>query len=323
MVATIFNTFLDLYTNAQSFVYEVILQPLAFKLSFGGLMEDGFEASGWLVAGFFQLIVILTLLVPLEFLKPVEPIKDKGAVNVDIIYTLIHRLGLFRLFFFFTVEPFYDDLFGTLHSLGLGTFQLDDLLPGVTDIGWVSFLIYIIVFDFIAYWIHRAQHQWGPWWALHALHHSQQQMTVWSDDRNHLLDDLIVASIFTLVALVIGIEPSQYVALIALTKLSESVQHANFKSSFGFLGKFLWVSPQFHRQHHSIGIGHEFKSGVLGGHNFGVLLPVWDRIFKTSFFQDTYPQTGIRDQIENGINYGVGFWAQQWLGIVRFFKTIV
>jgi sterol desaturase/sphingolipid hydroxylase (fatty acid hydroxylase superfamily) len=84
----------------------------------------------------------------------------------------------------------------------------------------------------------------------------------------------------------------------------------------------LLVSPRFHRQHHAIGVGHESHGpGSLGGCNFAVLLPVWDLLFGTARFDGRYEPTGIRDQLpEQGLrDYGEGFWAQQWLGVLRLF----
>ena len=52
-------------------------------------------------------------------------------------------------------------------------------------------MLYAIILDFADYWRHCLSHQFRWWWALHSLHHAQRQMTFWSDDRNHLLDDLI------------------------------------------------------------------------------------------------------------------------------------
>ena len=116
--------------------------------------------------------------------------------------------------------------------------------------------------------------------------------------------------------------PGQFVALVALGQLSENFQHANVRIWFGRVGERLWVSPRFHRRHHSIGIGHETErqgQRRLGGCNYGVLLPWWDMLFGTADFTLRYDPTGIRDQIEKGRNYGQGFWAQQWLGVMRLF----
>ena len=107
-------------------------------------------------------------------------------------------------------------------------------------------------------------------------------------------------------------------AIVAIAQLSENLQHANLRLSFGRWGERLWISPRFHRMHHSIGAGHESRGrGSLGGSNFGVLLPWWDMLFGTANFQARYDPTGIRDQVEQGRDYGRGFWAQQWLGLKR------
>ena len=59
---------------------------------------------------------------------------------------------------------------------------------------------YLLLFDLVDYALHRAQHHFDWWWQLHAVHHSQRQMTMWSDNRNHLLDDVIRDCIIVVVA---------------------------------------------------------------------------------------------------------------------------
>jgi sterol desaturase/sphingolipid hydroxylase (fatty acid hydroxylase superfamily) len=241
---------------------------------------------------------------------------------VDILYTLIHRLGLFKLAMFFTLEAWFEQGLGVLRTWGLPTWHLDQVWPDVTDSPLISFLIYLVVLDLVNYGLHRAQHQSRHWWALHSLHHAQRQMTMWSDNRNHLLDDALTSLALSAVAVLIGVGPGQFVALVAISQLSENFQHANARIWFGRIGERLWVSPRFHRRHHSIGIGHEFEiqgKKVLGGCNFGVLLPWWDMLFGTADFQLRYEPTGVRDQVEQGRDYGQGFWAQQWQGCLRLF----
>ncbi|WP_457425394.1 sterol desaturase family protein [Roseateles sp. P5_E7] len=308
------------FDSVQLALYESVVQPLVFGLGFGNLLEDAFDATGWLLLGLMQIAFILLGIRVLEHRWPVEPVTDHAAVRTDVVYTLIHRLGLVRLAMFFAIDPLWDSMSSGLRLAGLSTWQLDGLWPGVTDIGWVSLLLYLVVFDFVGYWLHRAQHQFNWWWALHSLHHSQRQMTMWSDNRSHLLDDVIMGTAFALLARFIGVEPGQFVAITVITQLHESLQHANARISFGLIGERLLVSPRFHRLHHSIGIGHESGGrGTLGGHNFGVLLPVWDLLFRTHCFDNRFDPTGVRDQLpdEGGRDYGEGFWRQQWLGLVR------
>jgi sterol desaturase/sphingolipid hydroxylase (fatty acid hydroxylase superfamily) len=147
-------------------------------------------------------------------------------------------------------------------------------------------------------------------------------MNLWSDNRNHLLDDLLRDIYLAVIALFIGVQPGQYVLLVAISRIIQSLQHANVRIHFGRIGERLLVSPRFHRSHHAIGIGHESHGrNSLGGHNFAVLFPVWDILFGTAYFGSTFEATGVRDQLPppqgKGRDYGSGFWQQQWLGLKR------
>ena len=313
---TLIAAFTDLFASAQQGLFEQCVQPLLFSLGLGNLLEDGYLATGWLLVGLGQIALMLTLMRALERWRPVEPVTDRAAVRTDIVYTLLHRLGLFRVAMFFTLDTVWDALVGQARVAGLPGFELDRLWPGMNDWPLLAFMVYLLLFDFIDYLYHRAQHQIGWWWQLHALHHSQRQMTLWTDNRNHLLDSMLRDSVFVLVALVVGVPPGQFIALVAVTQLLESLSHANVRLDFGPL-KWLLVSPRFHRLHHAIGLGHESAGqGTLGGHNFAVLFPVWDILLGTARFDAIDPPTGIRDQLE-GRDYGRGFWAQQWLGLKR------
>ncbi len=315
----------DTFAMLQARLFEGLVQPFMFHLGLGNYLEDAYAATAWFMVGVIQVLVLLLVVGPLQRWRPVEPMHSpdaRASIRVDILYTLIHRLGLFRLVLFFTLAPWFDEAFGALRTAGYGTFHLDQLWPGVSDNAVVSLLIYLLVFDFVGYWTHRGQHQLNWWWQLHSLHHSQRQMTMWSDNRNHLLDSVLVDSVVVVVAQLIGVPPEQFIVIVALTQLSESFQHANIRLWFGRIGERLWVSPRFHRLHHSIGIGHESAGkDTLGGYNFGVLLPWWDMLFGTANFEQRYDPTGIRDQLENGRDYGRGFWSQQWLGLKRLFGS--
>ena len=311
------DTLTGLFGQAQQALFEAAVQPLMFATGLGNLLEDGYAATGWLLVGLLQIAVLLTLFAALERWRPVEAVTDRAAVRVDIVYTLIHRLGLFRVALFFTLDPLWADLIGELRMAGLPSWNVDQLWPGVTDVALVSFMLYLVLFDGVDYALHRAQHRYNWWWQLHALHHSQRQMTMWSDNRNHLLDDVLRDSVLVLVALLVGIAPGQFVAVVALTQLLESLSHANVRLSFGIWGSRLLVSPQFHRSHHSLGAGHESAgAGSLGGHNFAVLFPVWDVLFGSARFDQRFEATGVRDQLQ-GRDYGRSFWAQQKLGLMR------
>jgi sterol desaturase/sphingolipid hydroxylase (fatty acid hydroxylase superfamily) len=296
------------FDAAQQALFEAVIQPVMLAMDMADVLEDGYLAAAWFLLGILQIAIIALVIVPLQKYRPAEPVVDRATIRVDMLYTAIHRLGVFRLGLYFLLQPLLDAVFGALRlsDSGFGSFHLDQIWPGVSDIAVISLLMYLVMFDFVDYWIHRAQHASRAWWALHSLHHAQTQMTCWSDNRNHLLDDLLRDVVMAVAAFMVGVSPVQFVLIVVLTQLSESLQHANLKLSFGAIGDRLWVSPQFHRLHHSV--EHGF------GHNFGVLLPWWDMLFGTAHFQSHTGSTGTG---EPASHYGRGFWAQQGLGLMR------
>ncbi|MES3002342.1 MAG: sterol desaturase family protein, partial [Pseudomonadota bacterium] len=177
------NGFDDLFAIAQQWLFETLMQPAMFALGFGHLLEDGYAAAGWLLVGLIQILVLIAVIGPLQRWRPVEAVTDRATIRTDVLYTVIHRLGVFRVALFFLVEPLFDEAFGMLHVAGYSPFQLDQLWQGFSDMPWLAFAMYLVVFDFADYWMHRAQHTFSWWWGLHSLHHSQRQMTMWSDNR--------------------------------------------------------------------------------------------------------------------------------------------
>jgi sterol desaturase/sphingolipid hydroxylase (fatty acid hydroxylase superfamily) len=323
MFQSIFSMLDNVVSTMQTLLYVDVVQPFLFKVGRMDYDEDTFDALYWVIVGVLEVLVMYAILRPLEALRPAEKWQDRKGVRVDALYTWIVKLGFLNLFFFFTFQPLFDSFQGWLRLHDISNIELDNLWPGVTSQPIVAFLIYLVVLDFVGYWYHRMEHRIGIWWELHAVHHSQQKMSLWSDDRNHLLDNIMQAGVFATVALVIGVPPSQFVVLVAVTNLMQSVQHANIRAHFGWLGERLLVSPAFHRRHHAIGYGHE---GTTYGCNFGVLLPWWDMMFRSVSWNRELEPTGIRDQLAvgdiPGRDYGNGFISQHWLAFKRIGERI-
>ena len=324
MFSSILSMLDTVVSTMQTWLYIDVVQPFLFKVGLMGYDEDTYDALYWVIVGVLEVLAMYAILRPLEAFRPAEKWQNRKGVRVDALYTWIVKLGILNLFFFFTFQPFFDGFQSWLRLHNIANIELDNLWPGVTSQPFVAFVIYLIVLDFAGYWYHRMEHRIGIWWELHAVHHSQQKMSLWTDDRNHLLDNILQAGFFATVALVIGVQPSQFVVLVAITNLMQSVQHANIRLHFGWLGERLLVSPTFHRRHHAIGYGHE---GTTYGCNFGVLLPWWDMLFRSVSWNRELEPTGIRDQLAvadtPGRNYGDGFIEQHWLAFKRIGERIV
>lgn len=313
------DTLLQAFAGVQGWIFETAVQPLIFQLGLMAYVEDAHAAVGTVMIGVMEIGVLCALLKPLERWRPVEQWKDKKAVRTDVIYTWLHRLGVLPLLIFLVLVVPVNEFDAWLRMHDMVRPNIEDLIPGIARNGIAAFLLYILVFDFVEYWLHRWQHRFNWWWALHSLHHSQRQMSFWTDDRNHLLDDVLTSAVLALVALAIGVPSEQFVLIIIATRMIESLSHVNARVDFGAVGERLLVSPRFHRRHHAIGAGHE---GRYQGCNFAVLFPLWDMLFRTADFSVDYQPTGIRDQLD-GRDYGMGFWRQQWLGLMRLRDAVL
>jgi sterol desaturase/sphingolipid hydroxylase (fatty acid hydroxylase superfamily) len=313
---------IEWFYDVQAWLFQSMVQPVLHAVGWGDIAEQAFTGTEWFLVGLLELLLLYLVLRPLEALVPVKRDLDPAARRIDFIYTCLHRLGLFTIFIFLALDPLFDSIASRLHLAGISQFNLENLWPGVTDIPLVSFFIYLVVLDFFDYWYHRASHGFGWWWGLHGLHHSQRDMNLWSDNRNHLLDDFLRDIYLAAIAQVVGVEPAQYLSMVVVVRMQQSLQHANVRIHFGAIGERLLVSPRYHRWHHAIGLGHESNgAGTLGGCNFAVLFPVWDILFRTAYFGSSFEATGVRDQLPPphgmGRDYGQGFWSQQWLGVRR------
>jgi sterol desaturase/sphingolipid hydroxylase (fatty acid hydroxylase superfamily) len=303
------------YTDATGWIFEHALQPLLYAL---GLMDWAEDAYAWLdfaLFGLFGIAVAWAVCRPLEAWRPVEPVSQRGAVRTDMLYTFLNRLGLLPLLAFVFLASVQAAWEGWLTEAGLLPPTLEELVPLLRDHPVAAFAAYVVILDFGEYWRHRAQHAFRWWWALHAIHHAQRQMTFWTDDRNHVLDDVIAAVWFGAIALLIGVPPGQFPVIVLVLRLAESLSHANVRLDYGRLGERLLVSPRFHRLHHA-----PLSAGAQG-QNYAVLLPVWDWIFGTGDFRrGVFPPTGAPEEPES---LASGGWLrQQTIGLRRMVGAI-
>ena len=313
------DTLTSLFTTVHAWLFEALVQPALYQLGFMTYAEQAFSALEVSLYGVLEIGLMLLLLRPLEWWWPVERWPDRRAVRVDVLYTALHNLGIVPLAVFLLLQPLEETIDGTLRLNGVIPPSLEELVPWLTTHPLASFFAYLAILDFSEYWRHRLQHRFHWWWALHALHHSQRQLSLWADQRNHLLDNVLSDLWLVFVALLVGVPPGHFLGIVVVMRLVESLSHTNVRLSFGWLGDRLLVSPHYHRQHHGIGIGHE---GRAMGCNFAPLFPVWDQLFGTARYTPDYPATGIRDQL-NGVDYGEGFIRQQVLGVKRLTRALL
>lgn len=155
---------------------------------------------------------------------------------------------------------------------------------------WIQCLAAIILGDFLLYWIHRLFHR-RRLWPFHAVHHSSQQLDWLSTFRSHPVNEIVGNLFLTAPFLLLGFSPSASFLSPALLGLYTIFVHSDVNWSFGPL-RYVFVSPAFHRWHHS-------KTPEAIDKNFASLLPLWDLLFHTTYFPTSQAPAnfGIHDPI--------------------------
>jgi sterol desaturase/sphingolipid hydroxylase (fatty acid hydroxylase superfamily) len=281
-----------LIAQIEGAIFEGAVQPLLYQLDLMDWAEDVYDGLEFGLFGAIAVVLAFILFRPLELWRPVERWGDRRAVRTDVVYTLVHRLGIVPAIIFLLLTPIGVAIDGHLRLQGYIPPTVEHLIPALVAWPFITFLVYIVVIDLGEYWRHRLQHRLSWWWALHSLHHDQRQMTLWSDDRNHLIDDVLAAVWSGTIALIIGVTPAEYPLVIIAFRLVESLSHTNVRFGFGRYGSALLVGPQYHRVHHTIEHARPPFARTMGC-NFAVILPIWDVLFGTWKREAGYPRTGV------------------------------
>ena len=304
----------DPFDLVAGWIHENLLIPLLYQFGLMRWEELAFNWALFAVYGAVQVALTFAVCVPLERWRPVEVWDNKSAVAVDVFYTILSRVGILPLVTFVLFYKIQTGLNGWITDHGWIPPTLEQAIPGLTERPVLTLFVYAILLDCADYWRHRVSHQIRWWWALHSLHHAQRQMTFWSDDRNHVLDDLISFIWFGVIALLIGVPPLQFPLLVLLLRFIESLSHANTSLRFGSIGERLLISPRFHRAHHGV-----LASGQRSC-NYGAVLPWWDMLFGTADFSRDFVRTGDPSAQEA---LATGSWsAQQRAGLRRFWSVL-
>ncbi len=305
---------MDPFSTAAGWLAENALIPLLYRFDMMQWEEIGY---GWLLValyGIAQVLLMLAVCWPMERFARLEHWPDNRAVGVDIFYTLLNRIGVMPLVTFVLFYQLQVWLNGALTDHGYVPPTLESVFPWLMGRQGISLIIYVLILDCADYWRHRLSHRFAWWYALHSVHHAQKQMTFWSDDRNHVLDDAIAFVWFLALGLLIGIPPMQFPIVILVLRFLESMSHANARVGFGRLGERLLISPRFHRAHHGI-----LAAGQTSC-NYGATFPFWDVLFGTADFSRAYAQTGDPSAPAAMVS---GSWMQQQVaGVVRLLRAV-
>ncbi len=148
----------------------------------------------------------------------------------------------------------------------------------------LQIVLAVLIVDFVGYWRHRFMHT-RFFWPFHTIHHSSRQVDWLSTERFHPVNHYISATLNLLVLTALFQDP--YVGGVAmfLRRGYGLFVHANIPVSYGFLDR-VFVSPRFHRWHHS-------DSATVAKKNYATFFSCFDLLFGTYYLpkDKTEPQT--------------------------------
>jgi sterol desaturase/sphingolipid hydroxylase (fatty acid hydroxylase superfamily) len=149
----------------------------------------------------------------------------------------------------------------------------------------LSILLALVAVDFCYYWEHRTAHR-TPWlWRLyHATHHSSDRYNVPVAYRVSFANHFIAPLFYAPCALA-GFEPLLIASLQLLVIHYQAWVHTELIGTLGWLDR-IFNTPANHRIHHSTAPAHQHR-------NFGAILMIWDRLFRTYHSPECVAAYGI------------------------------
>jgi sterol desaturase/sphingolipid hydroxylase (fatty acid hydroxylase superfamily) len=222
--------------------------------------------------------------------------KNPG-LPTDISYALIHTVMAPYIKY-----PIIIIVFLAL-STSLSPSGVEDFFDGKNGIirglpFWWQALIYVVLSDFLMYWIHRGFHT-AQLWRYHAIHHSAKEVDWTTTYRFHPVNLMLQPALVSLIMVFLGVSPEVVIFFLPFDSLSAAFVHANVNWSFGPL-KYIIATPVFHRWHHG-----PVDDG--GSSNFAPTFAFWDWMFGTFHMPEgRLPQTFGNDDH----NFPEGYFKQ-------------
>ncbi len=141
---------------------------------------------------------------------------------------------------------------------------------------WLAVALSVVALDFVIYLQHLLFHAVPLLWRLHMVHHADLDFDVTTGVRFHTLEILLSLGIKAAAVILLGAPALGVLIFEVLLNATSMFSHGNVRlpTWFDRLLRFVIVTPEMHRVHHSIR-ARETNS------NFGFNLPWWDYLLGT------------------------------------------
>ena len=191
-----------------------------------------------------------------------KKIQAKNSSEVDINRDVIQSS---KSLFFIALM-----ISGGLFCQQMGFTMRPAHLTPLTSLLW--FLASMLIFDTWFYWGHRLLHTKVFYRHIHAWHHRSVTPTVWSNNSDTFLDDLILQSYFFFAPFLLPVPGAILVAHKIYDQITGMIGHSGYEYSANPSSRFPFplLGVTFHDQHHESFF-----------YNYATHFSIWDRLMKT------------------------------------------
>ena len=224
-------------------------------------------SSGWAELAAPALVVLIVAVTVCEQVWPAEPhpVLARGHVH-DACFLAVYAAIVVPLMTLLGVG------FATLIGDHAGWIELSWTAAWPT---WLAVAVTLVAMDGANWLAHYADHRVTPLWRFHAVHHSQEELSLLTSFRAHPLVHTTGFLLATVPVVVLMGGRSIAPVLITAYVCVGTLTHANVRWSFGPLRRII-VSPTYHRLHH--------QADGPQGINLGIVLTVWDVLARRARF---------------------------------------
>ncbi len=158
-------------------------------------------------------------------------------------------------------------LFFTKYSLGIRPAFLH---------GTIGFIFDLVALDLWAYLLHRAYHQLPFLWRLHSVHHLDAFLDTTSAVRFHLGEVILSVLLRSVPIIILGLSITSVLFFEVLLLCAALFHHSNIKlpPKMEAMLRHIIVTPSHHWVHH-----HALRADTDS--NYGAVLTLWDRLFRS------------------------------------------
>lgn len=215
----------------------------------------------------FSFIFLILMFFGLELIRPRRfPEKANRTRRVNNILLLIFNIVAVRLVM--PLAIFEVAVYAADNNLGLFNVLSIPLFLNV--------ILTLIIFDCLIYVQHVITHKINFLWQIHRVHHTDLEVDVTTGIRFHPLE-IIFSMLYKIIAVLL-LGPVAFAVIFYEILLNGAAlfTHSNIllNSKFDSVLRVIFVTPDMHRIHHSV-LRQETDS------NFGNILSIWDKLFKT------------------------------------------